>query len=52
MVAVRHVNKEERIMQYQDVTDDDVDALNKYFEQGGNGKAACKFSFILLLSLS
>ena len=40
MVAVRHVNKEERIAQYQDVTEDDVEALKRYFEQGGNGDAA------------
>ncbi|KAI1793977.1 hypothetical protein LXA43DRAFT_884482 [Ganoderma leucocontextum] len=40
LVAVRHVNKEERIAQYQDVTDQDVEAVKKYFEQGGNGEAA------------
>ena len=42
LVAVRHVNKEERLQQYQDVTPEDVEAIKKYFEQGGNGEAACK----------
>lgn len=52
LVAVRIVNKEKRMGQYQDVTPEDVEAVKKYFEQGGNGDAACKFSWLYFIAPS
>ncbi|KAI0715122.1 hypothetical protein C8Q76DRAFT_729703 [Earliella scabrosa] len=40
LAAVRNVDKEDRVLQYQDITPQDVAAVVRYFEQGGDGHAA------------